>query len=71
MEHLKIELTIVGDRITAISEAVFIAKATNKPLFLKIEGQKEGTTISVRIDPESYVQDIVTICELQNRLNQS
>ena len=63
MTHLQIRLECTGDVITAISEAHTLAKAAKKILHLNFQ---EGTSIS--INPESYVQDLITIAQLSIKL---
>jgi len=61
MESLKIELTVVGDLITAISEAHRIAKAIKKTPHLLIPKQN----IWLLIDPEKDIQSLIIMAKLE------
>lgn len=61
MEALKINLEIVGDVISAISEAHRISQCLNKTLFLE-----DKFLMSIR--PTSDVHDLIDIYELKKKL---
>lgn len=56
MKHLTIILKQSGDLITAVGQALDIAKAINETLYLDLSC---GKTISIH--PESYVLDLIEI----------
>lgn len=62
MEHLKVELKCVGDKITAISEAQKLVKSYGKLLYLNC-GEY---TIAIR--PESDIQDLINIMMLEEKV---
>jgi len=63
MTHLKIELSVSGDEITAISQSLDIAKSFKKDLELKL---RNGQYLTIR--PESHIQDLIKIAALENHL---
>lgn len=63
MEHLTITATCKGDAIMAIGQIIGIAKSYGKPISLYFQ---EGFYIVV--NPDSNVQDLYTIYNLECKL---
>lgn len=63
MNHLQISAKCTGDKITAISECLKVAKAWGKSIVLQFE---EGYDIDIR--PTSEVQDLINIVSLKKEL---
>lgn len=63
MTHLQIELTAVGNELTALSESLDIAKALKKTVYLKLACGK-----LVSIKPTSDITDLGTVAQLENEL---
>lgn len=65
MEHVEIKAFCRGEKITAISETHKAAIGFGKPIYLEFNGY------SIKVSPESNVQDLISIMILEEKLQQN
>lgn len=62
MAHVEIKAICKGDKMTAISETHKAVKGYGKPMYLEFD------KYSIKIKPESDVQDLIQIMMLEEKL---